>query len=54
VSNIHIGTINLRELDKKIRRSSFPRQTEKVHSSPSGKRGYDRKRAKQAWQKGDS
>jgi len=39
---IHIGTINLRALDKKIRRQ-FPCQTEKVHSSPKGKRGYSRK-----------
>ncbi|MFA5020464.1 MAG: hypothetical protein WC517_00135 [Patescibacteria group bacterium] len=53
MSTIHIGTINLRELDKKVRRA-FPRQTEKVHSSPRGKRGYDRKQAKRAWQKGDS
>ena len=42
---IHVGTINMRELDRKIRRE-FPRQTQKAHSSPKGKRGYDRRQAK--------
>lgn len=48
MSNIHIGTVKLRELDKKIRRQ-FPRQTEKTHSSPKGKHGYDRR--DKSWQK---
>jgi hypothetical protein len=47
---IQIGTINLRELDKKIRRE-FPAQTEKVHSSPKGKKGYKRQDEKRTWQK---
>ena len=50
MSNIAIGTINLWELSKKVRRS-FPQQTEKAHSSPKGKHGYDRRREKRDWQK---
>lgn len=50
MAKIHVGTINLREVDKRIRRE-FPKQTEKVHSSPRGKRGYNRQDAKRAWQR---
>lgn len=50
MAKIQIGRINLRELDKKIRRE-FPPQTEKAHSSPKGKKGYKRQDAKRAWQK---
>ena len=47
---MHIGTISRRELAKKIRRE-FPRQTEKVHSSAKGKKGYNRQQDKKNWQR---
>lgn len=47
---IHVGTISRRELDKKIRRE-FPKQTEKVHGSPKGKKGYNRQQDKKSWQR---
>lgn len=47
MSTIKIGTINEQDLLKGIRRE-FPRQTQKAHSSPKGKRGYDRKAEKRA------
>jgi hypothetical protein len=45
-----IGTISRRELAKRIRRE-FPTQTEKVHSSPKGKKGYNRQQDKKSWQR---
>jgi len=48
MGKIMVGTINLRDVDKRIRKA-YPLQKEKAQSSPKGKRGYDRKN--KSWRK---